>query len=323
MKRLAILLFFALPLFAQTPPYSIEPASGSVVGGDLVIIKGNFPMTQTYEIYFDAIRIRSIGFSDDGDVLVINTPPHLPGRSKVTLRVNGVLVDPGLTFEFTGYVGLPFERVLLPVFTPPIAGAFGSEFRTELDVVNTAAEPVSIYGLTTCCGGAVDPRIPFMLPRRIALPVLIANGAPGRFALVPRDQVQHLTANLRAYDTSRSSENFGTEVPVARMTKDFTTEPFALLGVPLDARFRKTLRIYAEDPNVVTIRGLGAPRTVTLTGNTDMFTPAYAEISDFPAGTGLTDVIIEPTRAGAGVWAFITVTNNETQHITTIAPPAR
>lgn len=323
MKRLAILLFFALPLFAQTPPYSIEPASGTIRGGDTVIIRGNFPLGQTYEVFFDTNRITTIGFLDGGNAITVQTPVHLPGVSKVTLKVNGVTVDPGLTYEFTGYLSVAFERVLLPVFTPPIAGAFGSEFRTELDLVNTAAEPVPVYGLTTCCGGAVDPRIPLLLPRRAALPVLVTNGAPGRFALVPREEMDKLTANLRAYDTSRSAENFGTEVPLARMTKDFTSQPFPLLGVPLDARFRKTLRIYAEDPNVVTIRGLGAPRTVTLTGNTDMFTPAYAEISDFPAGTGLTDVIIEPTNAGAGVWAFITVTNNETQHITTIAPPAR
>lgn len=321
MKRLALLLFIALPLFGQT--YSIEPASGSIRGGEMVIIHGNFPLGQTYEVYFDTIRVRSIGLTDDGDALVVNTPVHVPGRSKVTLKVNGTTVDPGLTYEFTGYLSVAFERVLLPVFTPPIAGAFGSEFRTELDVVNTAAEPVSIFGLTPCCGGAGNPRVPLMLPGRAALPVLVSNGAPGRFVLVPREEVDRLTANLRAYDTSRSAENFGTEVPLARMNRDFTSQPFALLGVPLDARFRKTLRIYAEDPNLVTIRGLGPVRTVMLAGNTDMFTPAYAEISDFPSGTGLTDVIIEPGRAGAGVWAFITVTNNETQHITTITPRAR
>jgi len=316
--RLALLFFFALPLFAQTP-FTIQPASGNALGGDLVTIKGDF-LPQTYEVFFDANPVSTGMLRPDSNTIQVRTPAHLPGLSKVILKVNGTTIDTGLRYEYTGYVGIGFERVLLPVFTPPIPGAFDSEFRTEFDVVNTAAGAVSIYGATPCCGGAGDPRVPLLLPGRAALPVLVTNGAPGRFVLVPRNQAESLTANLRVYDTSRSAENFGTEVPVVRMTKDFTTQPFTLLGVPLDARFRKTLRIYAEDPNLVTIRGLGAPRTVMLAGNVDMFTPAYAEISDFPAGTGLTDVIIQPTRAGAGVWAFITVTNNETQHITVIAP---
>ena len=322
MKRLLLLLLFALPLFAQ---FTISPAQGPVTGGTSVTIRGDL-LPHAYEVYFDANKALSTTRVDERTLVAV-APPHIAGRSRVLLEVYGFKTDPGLTFEYTGNSAASFERFLLPVHTPPVPGAFGSEFRTDFDAINLALYyGMYVYGLRDlCCGGPYNPRVPVWigpwndLHSDGTLPELIPNGTPGRFVYVAREHAHGFSANLRAYDTSRSAENFGTEVPVVRAS-EFTVEPFALLGVPRDARFRKTLRIYAAEPTIVTVKGLGAPRTVTLTGGGDPFTPAYAQISDFPEGTGVTDVILEPTWAGMGVWAFITVTNNETQHITTILP---
>jgi IPT/TIG domain len=324
MRLLAIALF-ALPVFAQHSQFSMTPASGNVIGGTVVTITGDL-LPHNYDVYFDFNRALAVTRVDDHTLVAI-APPHVAGVSTIGLRVFGVGVPTGLTFEYTGDSRAAFERFLLPVFTPPIPGAFGSEFRTDFDAINLVAYyGMRIFGLNDgCCGSPYNPRLPAHLGQwgnpeaNAAMPALVPNGTPGRFAYVSKEHALGFEANLRAYDTSRSAENFGTEIPVVR-GGDFKTEKFALLGVPLDPRFRNTLRIYGyEEGLTVTIQGLGGTRTVTLTGATDTFTPAYAQISDFPTGTGVTDVIID-AGAGTGVWAFITVTNNETQHITTITP---
>jgi hypothetical protein len=321
--RLLLATLLALPLFAQTP-YSISPSQGNVIGGELVTIKGDL-LPHDYEVYFDYTR-STFTTRVDASTLLAVAPPHVAGTAKISLLVYGVTVPTPLTFDYVGESRAAFERFLLPVFTPPIQGAFGSEFRTDLDAINLSfSDDMLIYGLSdACCGGPIDPARPVLLglwgteESNGELPALVPNGTPGRFAYVALDMAVGFEANLRAYDTSRSAENFGTEIPVVRGA-EFRHEPFALLGVPLDPAFRKTLRLYAQNPTIVTIQGLGAPRTVMLTGSTDTFTPAYAQISDFPSGTGVTDVIVE-VPGGAEVWAMITVTNNATQHITTIAP---
>jgi hypothetical protein len=64
---------------------------------------------------------------------------------------------------------------------------------------------------------------------------------------------------------------------------------------------------------------------VHLSGATNPFEPAYAEIGDFPVGAGDVRVTIHTwSRLGhipnPPVWAFLSVTNNDTQMITTITP---
>jgi hypothetical protein len=55
------------------------------------------------------------------------------------------------------------------------------------------------------------------------------------------------------------------------------------------------------------------------------FDPAYAQFSDFPSNVGEISVVLTPPAPGeAGFatpyWAFLSVTNNDTQFITTIRP---
>ena len=325
MKNLLFFLILSSPLAAQVP-LSIAPAEGNVMGGTTVTIRGEL-LPHEYTVYFDSVRALS-ATRVDATTIVAVTPPNVTGTSNVILQVFGVNTDPGLRFTYTGDPRAAFERFLLPVFTPPVPGAFGSEFRTDFDARNLSMYyGMPVFGLSdACCGGPIDPRRPAHLGGYDYLHgigsfagALVPNGTPGRFAYVEKERAWGFNPNLRAYDTSRSAENFGTEIPVVR-GGEFRTETFALLGVPLDPRFRNTLRIYAYEAVTVRIQGLGGTRTVQLSGSNDAFTPFYAQISDFPTGSGVTDVIIERPGVGTGVWAFITVTNNETQHITTIAP---
>src|SRR5207237_5049401 len=133
-----------------------------------------------------------------------------------------------------------FETLLLPVFVDPIQGAFGSEFRTDLTGRNNGDQGVDIYGLwsTVCdlppsqCEFPGDDKLNF-LPvslgsgQTIEEMIVTHPGNPGRLINVPRTQLSNLSLNLRAYDTSRSATNFGTEIPIPR-SSDFRHDRFAL-----------------------------------------------------------------------------------------------
>src|SRR4029079_2494913 len=108
-----------------------------------------------------------------------------------------------------------------------------------------------------------------------------------------------------------------------------------LLGVPIDGRYRSTLRVYAATPMQVTVTIGGASIPLQLQAGRTLFEPAYAQFSDFPmpvepTGGGETIRVIvdgppgpagpSPIIPGLPIWAFITVTNNQTQQITTISP---
>lgn len=230
----------------------------------------------------------------------------------------------------------PSDRILLPILTPPVHGAYGSEFHTDLRIVNTSDDPVFLLGIDAKCNGFCFPHLPgqpyILEPNSEIEPdEVILNGTPGRFVIVASAEVGALSMNLRVHDETRGGLNFGTEIPIVRM-RDFAINKLDLIGVPTDPRFRNTLRIYAESPiDVLVTVGNRPPVTVHLTGgitigNLDFSKPAYAMFTNFPTGFAPVRVTIETNPGFAlhpfeiPIWAFITVTNNETQAITTITP---
>jgi hypothetical protein len=226
-----------------------------------------------------------------------------------------------------------FERVLVPLLTQPIHGAFGSDFRTELTVWNGNAEqPLEVWGLRTRCIVTCPTLDPIELqPGGWLMPSeLDNNGTPGRFLYVPKGQSARLAANLRAFDVSRSATNFGTEIPLAR-ANEFSTR-VVLPGVPFTDRFRNTLRVYAAQAVTVRVSFEGPPshlspvvdppppQTLALTAGADVFEPAYAILGTFEGYELPVAVVVEPLDGITPLWAFMSVTSNDTQHITTISP---
>jgi hypothetical protein len=328
----ALLLLSAFPLSADESLYTITPASGPASGGTTVTIKGPLG-SWPYSVVFDGGSATTTTRIDENTLEAV-TPLHQPGFSRVRLFEYDIYIDTGLTFEFVGPVER--EQFLLPVFIPPVQGAFGSEFRTELRGVNSSMEDpndtIEVWGLeTSCrpsppiCNWLMEPMV-FLQPGRHGVDIFdyspYQTGTPGRFIEVPREQVGKLSLNLRVYDTSRSAENFGTAIPIVPRS-EFRHQPFALLGVPLDPRFRNTLRVYATGPTKVQVQIGDETQELTLRGGEHVFDPAFAQLTagSFPTGSGTTNVIITPDDpTGPAVWAFISVTNNDTQHITTISP---
>jgi hypothetical protein len=222
------------------------------------------------------------------------------------------------------------ERILLPLFTGPVHGAYGSEFHTDLRAVNTGPDPVSINGLTVNCETCLPPaNVPYVLaPGEELMPSdVLLSGSPGRFLYVANTEVGSLAMNLRVYDITHDALNFGTEMPIVRES-EFSINKIELIGVPTDPRFRNTLRIYStfQSEAIVTIGDRASVR-IPLTGGTTQYDAAYAQYSDFPTGGAPVRVTIEVDPGFVSllpveipVWAFITVTNNETQAIATITP---
>ena len=337
--RYLLCLLLALPAFGQQQPaYTLSPSSGYSGGGTQVTITGSFQWgVFPYRVFFGSAEAQVL--SGSNQQLVVRTPPHLPARTAVTIREAESVRNTGLFFTFEGESNA-FERILLPVFVT-VPGAFGSVFRTELTASLTGTFPVEIYGLQPPCRIAFCADLEFTehpLELTAARPDLYAfdietNGNPGRFVYLPRNTAKNVGMNLRAYDTSRAAENFGTEVPVVRM-EEYSNDVLGrvtLTGIPTDARFRNTLRIYGVEADELVVRissdtGFSRQQVVRLRAGADIFDPAYAEISDFPAGVGtltvdvqVTHVILSPP-APRTVWAFVSVTNNQMQHITTITP---
>jgi hypothetical protein len=326
-------LVFCLHAAAQDT-YTITPDRGPVAGGTVVTIRGEFG-EWPYGVIFGSVGVPATRVN--ATTLVATTPAHLPGTVPVTIFEYDIGIPSGLTFTFEGETEAAFRRLLLPVFTEPIRGAFGSEFRTELRARLANGSRAEIHGLARQCPTLCveRPDAPFVLTfdsPSLESPNLAPAGKPGQFIFIPRNEEGRVSMNLRGYDTSRSAENFGTEIPIVPEDEFFRGgDPVVLVGVPSDARFRNTLRIYSigdlNSPVLVEIDGPGISidHVVQLTAGETFLHPGYAQFSNFPISAGtlrvrITPIIPRPIEGGGSYWAFISVTNNETQHITTITP---
>ena len=312
--------------------FKMTPRSGPQSGGTLVTITGAFG-SWPYDVVFGDQFVP--GFRVNETTLVAVTPP---GSGQVPVRIfeYDVYIDTNIVFTYVHGPADDQERILLPLLTPPVNGAGGSRFHTELRAINRIDwEPTDIFGLAPSCSGNCQPPSyeanPItLLPRGELLPVHVAyDGGPGRFLWVAKNAADRLWLNLRVYDSTRSANNFGTELPVVRERDFFRDMPIFFSGVPTDPQFRTTLRIYATAPTTITVvvDAAGSPKEtkVTLRPGMNLVDPAYAQFSDFPSNVGEIRVALTPPAPGqAGFatpyWAFLSVTNNDTQFITTIRP---
>ena len=158
----------------------------------------------------------------------------------------------------------------------------------------------------------------------------------------PAPSPASLSFALRAFDVSRSATNAGTEVPVVRQEM-FRKATTSLLNVPTSPNFRLTLRVYETSLKTAgfTIRvydqsanALLGEKNVVLSWPFEnqwparlLFEPAHLQIGDITElllpGTTLPPTLrieIEPRTPGSEFWAFVSITNNETQHLTLVTP---
>lgn len=345
-----LVLFLALlsiaPIALADPVItSVSPIEGPVAGGTTVTIKGSgfsnvciicSPPFGDPRVYFGVAPARSVRFIDANTIEAV-TPASLPHTASIAVHqndgslTNGFLDD---AFTFTGDPNEVFDAVLFPIFLPPVDGAYGSRFETTARVSNQSIVSGStLYGLDTTCYLFTPNTTPYDPIGLGAQQILLPGCSTSTGRVFYLSKGSRMGASLRVRDLSRQAHSHGVEIPVVRLS-EFTNDRVALLGVPADPRFRKTLRIYSMSGRdvwvSVAINGVGVGQ-VLLDPRKDLFEPAYGVFTDFPLdlpadsfmqvdlfmGTS-PDGTIHPDTPR--IWGFISVTNNETQEMTVISP---
>jgi hypothetical protein len=351
----ASLILTALTATAQPVITSLTPTSGPATGGTAVTIKGSGFSTCIIcspalppAVFFGGVPATSVRLID-ANTLEAFTPQHFAGTFSVRVDQFNGGASVQKAFTFTGPEGDAFEAILLPVFSPVVRGAFGSEFHTIARAANkTGTIEIPVFGVSLNCVrlSPVEPEedVTFIpSDQRDHELNSICSTSQGRFLYVQKARARDLTVNLRVRDESRSARSQGVEIPVVR-SSEFRHERIALLGVSLDTRFRNTLRIYAPAGINDTVKVSFAGRTfdVPLQPGNNRFEPSFALLTNFPSAADLcagqacatpvpaTVVVtiepppipggVQPTPPGIPIWAFVSATNNETQEITTITP---
>jgi len=318
------------------PALLIEPRLlSSVVATEVTVVSVNSefcplgPQPKQVVVTVDGVTVPS---RIEQCSLVTTFPPHAPGPATVQLRVDGRVIEVVAAVHYVDPEATPeaslFERVLVPVlFDGP--GALGSQWVTEAEMINRSGRPLTWLPRAAHPLSTLDPYATASLS-------VFGNRASGLVLFLPRGHDVRFGSVFR--DVSRDGSQWGTELPVVREGK--AKEAVILSNVPFDPRYRLQLRIYgiegASFPVIVVVSrdGVGRSGAFTVAGpcrqeelpcNSNQ--PAFRSIDlgqAFPtlAGGGRhrVTVLSDQPFATPRLWAFVTVTNNETQHVTAITP---
>jgi hypothetical protein len=329
-------------LVVAAQPFTVAPSFGT--SGTAVLFEG-VPLSECagpllcspLEIRFGATQATSVHVTEEGNLLV-QVPPGT-GTVNVVVRQNLATYTLPAGFQYvepTQASASHYERVLFPLtFAGP--GAHGSAWRSENIVRNDAVVDASTVPLIW--DGFSVPEAQFLtaIPagERAGMPEQEQDG--GSYLYVPRGLEKWLTYSSHIVDRSRSDSDRGSELPVVRA--EDTSAEIRLPDIPLRPLYRAHLRVYDFDT--------GAPRNirivVTKEDGTNVFidrrifstfecvtepcfapAPPYAivELSAIPelANAGDVDISVRSETNDARLWAFVSVSNNTTQHVTMYTP---
>jgi hypothetical protein len=243
-----------------------------------------------------------------------------------------------------------YERILLPViFNIPIPGLHGSQWETALWVRNTSGFPAHVFQ-SECTFFCTCAMIECYPESNVSRPGLTYRSSiasdfhrhnPGAFMYVNRTAAPDVAIQLRAREISRDPTWWGLEIPVVR-EHDWYTRTLHLLGIPTHERFRQILRVYGDragsalvlvriHPNsgdevlfervVELTKGGGFPELQPDWPSYPLYgvVPYLSPLLPAPL-PGTIRVTIEPLTPGLRFWAFVSITHNETQQVTTVTP---
>ncbi len=223
--------------------------------------------------------------------------------------------------------------VLLPIYATQATGAYGSRWETELTLRNDTTAPIAFTTLACLfpCFGMTE--LPPATSARHNPNLPVGRSLEGRIMHFDRSDLAGISFSLRVRDISRSAQSAGTEIPVVR--EDALQTHIVLIDIPVDPRFRHSLRVYdATHGSAVRVRIFPfqgdtpvVDQTVTLLQASDTITAPsqiglHGLTAVYPALTGIGPFRIE-VDAGSPVqrlWAFVSITNNDTQELTTVTP---
>jgi len=234
--------------------------------------------------------------------------------------------------------------VLIPTFFAG-PGALGSQWNTQLTILNNSDNPLTSIPYIYVCPipeGCLGP-----IPAHASVSFTAAPGfnfSTGFFYAVRSDELPQAVFGLRIFDRSQSAVDYGTEIPVVTAAA-FRESELQFLDVPADSRFRITLRVYAL-PGVtplVRVRAFEEPQPLFGAPQPPSVLIGEREFGLNPAAPGAvihgpslvvndalgiqsanTDkryrLTVQSATPGVPIWALVTVTNNQTQRVSTITP---
>lgn len=347
-----------LRVAAQAAPpqvSAITPAVGATSGGNAVTVTGaNLSLPPNFACILGCPTVVRFGDveveakEETNTRVVVLAPAHVAGTVDVTVRTgDGRQTTVAAGYTFADGAQDAYESVLLPVYTDgKVSGQHGSEWQTTFWIhneggANLLLAPWDCPDNTICL--PVFPMTKILQPHEShrGLPVFfrVPNANPGRMLYVSRGG--NFAANLRLADTSRRAIDGGTEIPVVR-ERDLHSRTLNLLNVPFAGESRILVRIYdvalgsssfkvsiyGQDEGLKSVKIYETEVKATTSDTGDFrVQPAYAQVSGFESSIILPvvppealRVEVTPLSEGSRFWAFASVTNNATQHVTVVTP---
>ena len=270
--------------------------------------------------------------------LVVRRPAMASGTYDVVVKEGDVTSVARAAVTVADLGSIPpqlVERLLIPVLWGG-PGALGSRWMTDVWLRNENAYRINTTDLTLGgCPVLISPCPVFPLESGEVYHLTGEENSPyatGRQFFVSRGAADGLRTTALVRDLSRQNEALGAELPIVR-ERDFHDEPFSLVHVPVGGNFRTALRVYGTRGGTIRLRIIAVSDTEgervlvdqerNLAGSNDSSIPPTAIYTDlaaqFPALQGVEAVRIE-IRGNDSLWAFASVTNNVTQHVTNIRP---
>lgn len=230
------------------------------------------------------------------------------------------------------------ERVLIPIHGYA-NGANGSTWTSQLAVANQSDHSVFV-------GPLVDCGLPLCQMSLLPPQSSFESCDFGSWVDVPAEDAGAITLVLRVRDTSRQPMTWGTVIPTVRESEAFIgLTKLELLDVPVSPNFRILVRVYDFHPGEersVTIRFYGVQATdcANPTSGDSLLLELPASFTPDPHFPNTAPPMIAlplwnlPELGQAErlrievlsnstdlvLWAFASVTENETQHFTAITP---
>jgi hypothetical protein len=321
MRRALTLLLFAVAApaaLAEITISTITPAAGLVSGGEIVHIHGTNlgePPVACAPLYCGLTvtlgNSRATIIWDAADEITVIAPPHAAGAVDVVVQVAGslpVTIANGFSYQDPKS---DVVKLLLPIATSA-AGAFNTSWQTDVLVHNESNDSLILAGAT----------VPPMASKQLSL----SPPSTGMFLEIPRSLFEGVTVSTHVHDTIHDANTLGVDIPSVPETQ--FRRSIVLTGVPNDARYRVLLRVYGYGNNsaaIVRARDdstgfLLDQKTAPMAGSA----PAYVQVPIVADATSqkIRVEVTVPNTTDPPIWAFITLTNNVTESVTTITPSA-
>ena len=337
---------------------SLTPSSGPESGGTVVAIAGRYlglppnfscVLPCPAKVTFDQTTVTVDAETDS--MLLVKAPAHARGTVDVIVTTgDGRSVRLPAAFTYVEATEAAYETFLLPVHLDGnVPGANGSLWATQIWIRNNGPNGITLAPWPCDPGQVCPPVIPLTRTLKpgetlLSLPPFfqVPDANPSRLLFVNRDEADRLSVHLRLFDRSRSQSDAGAEIPVVR-ERDLYSSALQLNGVPLSSNFRSMLRIYdltRKDSQFrvrlydasITNAPVPVYRELVVTASTP-YEPPFNTEPAYAAFGGFNDLLpqpgihpaalrveVEPLTAGSRFWAFVSITNNDTQRVTLVTP---